>query len=587
MAKTKTAAIASPVDLTGLISLGCHRIAARASRRFSAIWQVPSVFRATGLELALNPLLRGKSDNAAEIYKGRYVFGSTAVECRGQVIFDHIVPDVFWMESLHSFNWLGALEAGRRQLYRAQARGLVTDWIERSGQFGPAAWRVPVVSRRMICWAQQAPFLVQGASAQFERAFLSAVSRQVRRLNRKLGREHDPLVRMNGAIALVYACLGFSGFEGLRQSAYGRLAAELEQQILPDGGHISRNPATLLCLLLDLVPLRRALQDSHLEVPEELNGALERMMPMLRFFCHDDGGLAVFNGVTGTMAGAVRAVLDADTTLGRPLTHAIHSGYCRLAEGSSRVIMDAGYPPAPGLNAGAACDPLAFEFSDGAHRIVVNCGSPSGAAAEWVDAARMTAAHSTVCLNDRSAGLILSDRLTCGIFGTPVIVGPADVRAKVIRAEGGGAVDALHNGYFDEYGIIHQRRLFLGGNGTDLRGEDCFVTDIENPQNLSNVPFAIRFHLHPSVKATVSMDAGSVMLMLPNKTGWRFSARGGRLKLEDSVYLPGGHGVRRTKQIVLEGVTGRPDRLQWAFKRIAKRKAEPVSSPERAPQLPL
>ncbi len=75
--------------------------------------------------------------------------------------------------------------------------------------------------------------------------------------------------------------------------------------------------------------------------------------------------------------------------------------------------------------------------------------------------------------------------------------------------------------------------------------------------------------------------------MLPNKTGWRFSARGGRLKLEDSVYLPGAAGARRTKQIVVEGTTGRTDRIQWAFKRIARRKQPINRQPEATPQLPL
>ena len=75
--------------------------------------------------------------------------------------------------------------------------------------------------------------------------------------------------------------------------------------------------------------------------------------------------------------------------------------------------------------------------------------------------------------------------------------------------------------------------------------------------------------------------------MLPDKTGWRFSAKGGRLKLEDSIYLPGSNGSRRCKQIVIEGIVGRPDRVQWAFKRIEKRKVKPQRAVSTAPQLPL
>ncbi len=52
----------------------------------------------------------------------------------------------------------------------------------------------------------------------------------------------------------------------------------------------------------------------------------------------------------------------------------------------------------------------------------------------------------------------------------------------------------------------------------------------------------IRFHLHPSLKATLSKDSATIMLILPNKMGWRFSARGGTLSLEESIYLSGRPG---------------------------------------------
>ena len=587
MARVRTATATSPVNLAGLLDFGARRLAQRCGRRFSSVWRVPSSYRASGLGIHLPSLVPGDPDTATAVYRGRFAFAATAIECRGQVIFDHRCPDREWMKALHGFAWLAALETGRRELYKVQARTLVGDWIDRARQFGEPANSNTVAARRLISWTQHAPFLIDGAHARFEGKFFNAVTRHVRCLHRSIMREHDPLCRLQCATALVYACLGFEGLEALRQSAYAHLAGELHNQILPDGGHVSRNPAILLDLLVDLMPLRSALQRSHLEVPPELNQALERMTPMLRFFCHDDGGLAAFNGVSNVSVGKARAVLNADSTLGRPLTHALHSGYCRLAQGQACVIADVGQPPAPGLNPGAASDPLAFEFSDGAHRIVVNCGAPSTLKSDWSEAARMTAAHSTVCLNDRSAGIILSDRLTRGIFGTPVVIGPNEVNAKVLHTEHGIVAEAAHDGYLNSFGIIHHRRLFLAGTGYDLRGEDRFLADLDDPANLVNVPFAARFHLHPVVKATLSMDAASVMLILPNRTGWRFSARGGRLKLEDSVYLPGSSGARKTKQIVVEGITGRTDRIQWAFKRIARRKPSPHQAADSSPQLPL
>ena len=199
----------------------------------------------------------------------------------------------------------------------------------------------------------------------------------------------------------------------------------------------------------------------------------------------------------------------------------------------------------------------------------------------------MTAAHSTVCIGEKSAGHVMAGRVMRRIFGTPVIMGPYNVDGEIRSGESGSVFDSEHDGYVKQFGLLHHRRLFLSNDGKDLRGEDRFRIDLDQAGDLAGVPFAARFHLHPSVRATLSQDSGSVMLMLPNKTGWRFSAKGGRLRLEDSVYLPGECGAKRCKQIVIEGIVGRPDRVQWAFKRIEKRKPKVIRRSDPAPELPL
>ena len=59
-------------------------------------------------------------------------------------------------------------------------------------------------------------------------------------------------------IALVELGLCAEGTGKLQQRSGKLLAEELARQILPDGGHVSRNPQMLIDLLLDLLPLRQA-----------------------------------------------------------------------------------------------------------------------------------------------------------------------------------------------------------------------------------------------------------------------------------------------------------------------------------------
>ena len=86
----------------------------------------------------------------------------------------------------------------------------------------------------------------------------------------------------------------------------------------------------------------------------------------------------------------------------------------------------------------------------------------------------------------------------------------------------------------------------LSADGNRLDGEDLFSPDERRRSPPDRDQFAVRFHLHPSVKANRLTDGHGAMLMLPNKEVWTFNAYEDRIELEESVYLAGTDGPRRT-----------------------------------------
>ena len=73
------------------------------------------------------------------------------------------------------------------------------------------------------------------------------------------------------------------------------------------------------------------------------------------------------------------------------------------------------------------------------------------------------------------------------------------------------------------------------------------------------------------------------MLVLPNKEVWTFNAYEDRIELEESVYLAGTDGPRRTLQIVIYGHARKVTRVQWTFalRRPARRRAAAAARPRR------
>ncbi len=578
---------ALPGSMTGLAGRAARALLGRLSDSVLRLLPRPLPFRVRGLAHPPAPVPAGGVHDAAVLYQGRFSFAGRTVECDGRVIFDHDVSDAAWLRELHGFGWLRTLLDSERRLMTVFARTLVGDWQERSARLPSEAMEPAIAARRLMHWIAAAPTLVGGAPGGFEQAFFRSLAWQTRRLARMSRRRMLPHERMLTALALTHAAVGLAGLESLRGQALSRLAEELEWQILPDGGHVSRSPAVLLEIIAFLLPLRDAVAQARLPLPEGISGALERALPMLRFFRHGDGGLALLGGVADPAPGLLTAVLEADPVAGRPLSRAPHSGYLRMQQGAGLVIVDGGPALAPGIHPDAPLSVAAFEFSHGPFRIVTSCGAPRIPQPDWRTAARLTAAHSTMSVNGHDAGRILSGRIVEALFGTPVLTGPADVRADCREAPGGSLAEVEHDGFARCCGLRHGRRLFLMPDGVELRGEDTLLP--AGGSVSEGGVFTLRFHLHPSVRATLSRDGSSIMLTLPDRSGWKFSARGGRLRLEESVLLASGRGLRRTVQIVVEGDVAREGaRVNWFLKRISEGGRRRRARKEREmPELPL
>jgi uncharacterized heparinase superfamily protein len=503
---------------------------------------------------------------AAEIYSGRFTFAGKIVVCDGRSPFEMEPPTPEWAETLLGFAWLRHLRAANSTKTRASARALVDEWITQQGSWNRAAWQPEVLSRRLMSWLSQATLVLEDADLQFYRRLLRSLTRQVRFLRATVNDTRDGMPRLQARIALTYATLCMAKQVRHLRGTTRRLVAELERQILPDGGHISRNPGVIIEILLDLLPLSQAFAARNVPPPQALINAVDRMMPMLRFFRHADGTFTLFNGMGPTPPGLLATVLAYDDAHGTPVANAPYSGYQRLEAGSSIVLMDTGTPPPLEASADGHAGCLAFEFSSRLQRIIVNCGMPAAGRDSWRQVARATAAHSTVTFNDSSSCEFLDSRLFRRTFGVPVIDGPRQVSVSRDSEGRGALLRVAHDGYAKRFGIIHERSVSLSGDGNRLDGEDVFL-----PAHSDSLPadaedhFAVRFHLHPGTRANAFPDGRGVMLMLPNRDVWHLMAHDDVVAVEESVYLAGQDGPRRTTQVVIYGQAHAAPRVRWTL----------------------
>jgi uncharacterized heparinase superfamily protein len=563
------------------------------------------VARASGGSVALSRLWPGRADRliiaphdlrtadatrAAEIYAGRFVFAGKIVTCHGRSIFDLEPPSEDWEVALLGFGWLRHLRAADTALTRANARALIEDWISNPSYQRPVARRADVLARRVISLLSQAPLVLGETDNKFYRRYLRGLTREIRYLRYAMLDMPDGVPRLQVLIALCYASLCLANQAKHIRSASRRLSDELQHQILPDGGHISRNPGALIELLIDLLPLRQTFAARNIAPPAALLNAIDRMMPMLRFFRHGDGSIALFNGMSGTPSDLLATLVAYDDAHGTPMASMPHTGFQRLDAGPTTLIMDTGAPPPPAVSHEAHAGCLSFELSSGTSRIVINCGMPSTGRDNWRAFARSTAANSTLTYHDTSSCQFLElTAMKRFLHGAPIVSGPVVVESSRETVNHGVLLTASHDGYLARFGVIHRRITMLAQDGSRLDGEDSVSPAPGGRLRGQDTDYALRFHLHPSVKASRLSDARGVMLVLPNRDVWTFEAQDDRVDLEDSVFLAGNDGPRRTAQIVVRQDSRHASSIRWSFVRS---NASPAAtharrSSRREPELPL
>ncbi|MBK5921410.1 hypothetical protein CCR80_10255 [Rhodothalassium salexigens] len=462
---------------------------------------------------------------------------------------------------VHSFEWLPDLMAAAdRDAAQELGVQLIRDWVARYPGPGadPQAWHPHATARRLIAWTAHAQLVQRAAARTPSPNALTAMARQARHLRLVYPRRGHLPARIVALSALLMAALALDMPE-LKPRRLARHVAHLLDLFLhDDGGPISRQPAHAVGVLRILMLLRELHRARGLPQPAWIGERIRAVVSFLRGISLGDGSLARFNGGTAMSAAAVLHLLHQADPAAPVRVSARATGFERLSAGGVTCVIDSGPPPPPDLSTRAGAGTLSFEMSDGDYPLVVNMGSASqhGLPEKLTSVARATAAHSTLVIDDTNSTRAEADGLRRGVESV-------GVRRAV--SEAGTLLDLAHDGYRHRLGVVHERQLFLAGDGKRLVGADRLVGAGRNKLAIVD----LRFHLHPRVGVRVSRDGLSADLSHPGGRAWRFRADGRVVKTEESLFIDADAGPVRTKQLVVRVAAPVPaDALRWSLERI-------------------
>nr|WP_299597348.1 heparinase II/III family protein [Sphingomonas bacterium] len=496
-----------------------------------------------------NPL-PGDSRAGAAILGGRIVHGGETLDLE-KLDFSSTPMSPAMADHMQSFGWLRDLAAAApRERAAPVAELILRNWLAtHATDVTDPAWQPDLWGRRLLAWFAHAPLILSSNDHIYRSAVLNTLARGARHIDRSADKAPAGPQRVAAWAGVIGAGLLVPGGDPRLAHGEAGMARALGTAMYGDGGLANRSPVAQLELIETLARLRAVYQVRRKEPSGAISHALARAVPALQGVTLGDGGLSSWQGGAPIPAARIAAAVEASGVRTRPLRQARDWGYQRLVAGQTTLVLDAAPPPIARLTAGGCASTLAFELSDGPHRLIVNCGGAQGAAtlpAELAEALRTTAAHSTLILADTNSTAIHAD----GSLGRGVI----EVELDRQELDSGSRVDVSHDGYVRRHGFVHRRQLLLTADGRQLTGEDV-LTPSGRKRARDALDFTLRFHLHPHVEVSSTADGMGALLRIAEGALWQFRCRGGTLTIEESLWIDRIGRPRGTSQIVVSGAT--------------------------------
>lgn len=425
--------------------------------------------------------------------------------------------------NLHYFDDLNSTDWDERRLIH---QDLIKRWVLDNPPGLGVGWDPYPISLRVVNWIKWA--LNENILSAEE---LKSLALQVRFLRQRL--EYHLLGNhlIANAKALVYAGLFFQGIEAEEWLNCGLkiLEAEVEEQILSDGGDFERSPMYHSIILEDLLDLKNIFRTYGYDTLFEWEEPCIRMRAWLKAMTHPDGEIALFNDAAFGIGPSYRDLdayfarlgLPCKESSSRPLTYFPATGYVRCDVKGALLLLDVA-PIGPDYIPGHAhADTLNFEFSLFGSRVVVDSGTSTYEKNAERQRQRGTAAHNTVTINEEDSSEVWG--------GFRVARRARPFGLKIAESEGEIRVTCAHDGYRRLSGKpVHHREWILSHNNLTIRDQisGTFRTAVG------------RFYLHPEICLEINSSAnqGQFLLAKGEKITWEI--KGGEVRVVDTIWCP-------------------------------------------------
>ena len=459
-------------------------------------------------------------------------------------------------EKLNNFFWFFSLDL---KSSKKTTQSVITKWISNNNRYNSKSWEFDITSKRVISWLSSHQLCYEEADPQYRLKFDHIIQKQTNHLLNEIDNSEELENKMIGCAAIILTGLAYQDNKNYLSSGLGFLKKIIKSSIDNQGFPKSRSIKQLSFYLKYFIIIREWFKESQNLVPEYIDETIYYLGSNYAFICQNIGQDILFNGNYNSNNEEFDQYLKRFGYKFKNKNNEL-AGYAILKNKKIILAMDIGSSPNKNYSKDYQSGALSFEVISNGKKLISNSGYYHDKNNRLNILSKSTALQSTLIIEDCSSCSFKKNKELNYFINKGLKV----TKKNIILEENYWKISSAHDGYFQKFGIMHERDIEFYPEQFIFIGEDRILKNNIN----KNIKFDIRFHLNPNSKVMKTQDNKSILIELEDE-GWKFSCNNYDINIDNGLYFGNKNSYKENQNIFISGMTNKKNHtVKWEIAKL-------------------
>jgi len=459
-------------------------------------------------------------------------------------------------EKLNNFFWFFSLDL---KSSKKTTQTVITNWINNNDRYNSKSWDFDITAKRIISWLSTHQLSYEDASREYRLKFDHVIQKQANHLLNEINNSDEVENKMIGCAAIILTGLAYHDEKNYLNSGLSLLKKIIKSTIDNQGFPKSRSINQLNFYLKHFIIIREWFKESQNLVPEYIDETIYYLGSNYAFVWKNIGQDILFNGNYISNNNEFDQYLKRFSYKFKNENKEL-AGYAILKNKKIILAMDVGSSPIKNHSKDYQSGALSFEIVSNGQKLISNSGYYSDRKNKLNKLSKSSALQSTLTIEDYSSCSFKRNKDSGYIVNNGLNI----TKKNIILEDNYWKISSAHDGYFQKFGIIHEREIEFYPEQLKFVGLDKILNKDIN----KNIKFDIRFHLDPISKVMKTQDNKSILIELEDQ-GWKFNCNNYDINIDNGLYFGNKNSYKENQNIFISGMTDKQDHtIKWEITKL-------------------